>query len=189
MSARRVSSLEAADGVDLVRGPEAVEEMEEGNAGPQGGGVGDGGEIVRLLRGVGGQHGPAALAAGHDVGVVAENRQGVGGEGAGADMDDARREFAGDLVHVGDHQQEPLRGGESAGQHAALHHAVHGPGRAALGLHLDHLRHLAPDVGLTGHRPFISVFGHRGRRRYRVDGEDLAEAVGGGGNGLIPIQG
>ena len=47
------------------------------------------------------------------------------------------RQFAGDLVHVRDHQQKPLRGGERRRKRAALERAVHRPGGAALALHLD----------------------------------------------------
>ena len=88
----------------------------------------------------------AGLPAGHDVGVVAEDRQRVGGQRARRDVDDERRQLAGDLVHVGDHQQQALRGREGRGQRAGLQRAVDGAGGAAFGLHLDHLRDRAPDV-------------------------------------------
>jgi len=70
-----------------------------------------------------------------------------------------------------------------------LQRAVHGPGRAALGLQLDDLGHQPPDIRLTRDRPFIGVFGHRGGWRDRIDGEDLAETVGSSGDGLIAIKG
>ena len=57
-------------------------------------------------------------------------------------------QLAGDLVHVGDHQQQALRRREGRRQRAGLQRAVNGAGRAAFALHLDHRRDGAPDVGL-----------------------------------------
>ena len=69
----------------------------------QGGGVGHQGEVVGFLDRVGGQHGPAGAAGVHDVGMVTEYGQGVGGEGARRHVYDRRSELAGDLEHVGHH--------------------------------------------------------------------------------------
>ena len=78
----------------------------------------DEGEVVRFLhRGRRQQHHPR-LAAGHDVGVVAEDRQRVRGHGAGRDVHAERRQFAGDLVEVGDHQQQALACREGRRQRA-----------------------------------------------------------------------
>ena len=65
--------IEHFDFVDFVGGAEAVEEMQEGNAGFEGRGVRDQGEVHGLLHGVGAEHGPSSGAAEHDVGVVAKN--------------------------------------------------------------------------------------------------------------------
>ena len=67
------------------------------------------------------------LAAGHDVGVVAEDREGVGGDGAGGHVHAEGGQLARDLVHVRDHQEQALRGGEGRGQGARLERAVDGP--------------------------------------------------------------
>ena len=96
------------DLLHLVGGAEAVEEVEEGDARFEGGGLGDQGEVHDLLHELEAQHGPAGLADGHDVLVIAEDGERLGGDGAGGNVEDGRRQFAGDLVHVGDHQQQPL---------------------------------------------------------------------------------
>jgi hypothetical protein len=145
-SARRSSSSSSGDLVDLVAGAEAVEEVQERHPGAQRGGVGDEREVVGLLHRAGGEHRPAGAAGVHHVAVVAEDRQRVGGDGAGGDVDDRRRELAGDLEHVGDHQQQALRRGERRGQRALLQRAVQAPGGAGLGLHLDHVGDRAPQV-------------------------------------------
>ena len=104
----QVGVVEHGDLVHLVRRPEAVEEVHERHPGPQRGGVGDGGEVVGLLDAAGSEHRPAGRAGVHDVGVVAEDRQGVSRDGAGGDVHRARGELAGDLEHVRNHQQQAL---------------------------------------------------------------------------------
>ena len=97
---------------DLVRGAEAVEEVEERHARRERGRVGDRGEVVGLLDRARAEQREAGLAAGHDVGVVAEDRERVGGDRAGGDVHAEGRQLAGDLVHVRDHQEQALRRGE-----------------------------------------------------------------------------
>ena len=75
--------LEERDLVDLVRGAEAVEEVEERDPGPERRGVGHEGEVVRLLDRARGEHRPAGRARVHHVAVVAEDRQGVGRDRSG----------------------------------------------------------------------------------------------------------
>ena len=69
---------ELLDLADLVGGAEAVEEVQEGHARFKGRGVGDQGEVHGLLHRVGGEHGEAGGAGGHDVAVVAEDGQRLG---------------------------------------------------------------------------------------------------------------
>ena len=96
------------DLLDLVGGAEAVEEVHERHAAFDGGEVGDRSQVHDFLDGAGSQHGEAGLTASHHVGMVTEDGQGLGGEGAGRDVEHARKQFTGDLVHVGDHQQQAL---------------------------------------------------------------------------------
>ena len=143
---------------------------------------------MRLLDRVGGQHGPPGATGVHDVGVVTEYGQGMGGDGAGRHMDDRRGQLAGDLEHVGHHQQQALRGGEGGGQGAFLQRAVQGAGGAGLGLHLDHVGHLAPKVGLAGRGPVVGELAHGRRRRYRVDGDYFGKGVGDTGCSLVAVD-
>lgn len=147
----------------------------------------DGGEVVGFLHGIGGQHSEAGLAAGHDIGMIAENRKGVGSEATGGHVHTKRQQFAGDFVHIGDHEQEPLRGGEGRGQRAGLQHAMHGSGDAALALHLGDGRHRAEQIRLLAGCPLIAEFGHRRRGRNRIDGDGLAELIGDGSGGFIAV--
>src|SRR5208337_1283431 len=65
--------------VDLVRGPEAVKEMDERDPRLKGSRLGDQGEVLNFLHRVGAEHGPTRGPGGHDVALVAEDRQAVGG--------------------------------------------------------------------------------------------------------------
>ena len=150
--ADHVAHVVVRQGVNLLHlmgSAEPIEVVQEGDPRFEGRGLGDQGEIHNLLDVVGAQEGPAGGAAGHDVGVVAENRQGLGSDGACRDVEDRRGQFTSDLEHVGDHQQQPLGSGEGRGQGPGLQRPVHGPGSAAFRLHFNHLGDGPPDVLLA----------------------------------------
>jgi hypothetical protein len=176
------------DLADLVRAAEAVEEVEEGHPRLEGSGSGDEREVVRLLHRPGGREAEADLPAGHHVRVIAEDRQGVGGDGAGGHVHGEGRQLSRDLVHVRDHEQQALRRGERRGQRASLQCAVHRPGGTAFGLHLDDVGHDAPDVLLAAGRPLVGQLAHRRGRRDRVDRDHLTHAVRDRGRGLVPVH-
>ena len=73
----------------------------------------------------------------------------MGRNGAGCHVEDRAGELTGDLVHVGDHQQETLRGSEGGGKCAGLQRPVDSSRRAAFRLHLDHERDRAPEIFLS----------------------------------------
>ena len=93
------------DLLDLVRGAETVEEVDEGNTALDGGQMGHGSQVHDLLNVILAQHGKAGLTAGHDVGMIAEDVQSVAGHGTGGHVEHAGQQLAGNLVHIGDHQQ------------------------------------------------------------------------------------
>jgi hypothetical protein len=67
--------------------------------------------------------------------MIAEDGKALRRQGAGRNMEDGGGQLAGDLVHIGDHQQEALRSGERGGERARGQRAVYCTGRAAFGLH------------------------------------------------------
>lgn len=142
-------------------GPETVKEVDERDATPIAGSVGDQGEIMRLLRVVRAEEDAPGGAAGHDVLMVAEDRQSLRGQSACAHMQGERKQFARDLVEIRDHQEQSLRsregGRQGAGQEAAVNRARH----PAFALKLNHARDLPPEIGLTGGRPLVARFRHR----------------------------
>ena len=152
-------------------------------------GVRDQREVVRLLHRARRRASPSrSCAACHHVAVVAEDRQRVGGDRAGGDVDHGRRQLAGDLEHVRDHQQQALRRGEGRRQRALLQRAVQRAGGARLGLHLDDVRDLAPEVRPACGRPVVAVLAHRRGRRDRIDRDHLAHGVGDASGGLVAVQ-
>ena len=128
---------DGVDGVDLVGDSPAIEEVEEGDGGVDGGDVGDQGEIVGLLDGVGGEEGPAGGTGGHDIGVLAEQGEGLLGDDTGGDVEDTGKQTTGDTVHVGEHEHETLGGGEGGAEEAADEGAVEGTGSATLRLGME----------------------------------------------------
>ncbi len=111
---------EQLDRVQLVRRPEPVEEVHERHPRLERRGLRDQRQVVGLLHRGRGEQREAGLANGHHVRVVAEDRQPLRRERAGGHVQHRRRQLAGDLVHVGDHQQQPLRSGERRRQRATL---------------------------------------------------------------------
>ena len=187
--ARRSSSVELLDLRHLVRGAEAVEEVQERHARLERGGLGDQREVHRLpapsWRRACAK--PVARAAITSLWSPKIERACVG-ERARGDVEDRGGQLARDLVHVRDHQQQALRGGEGGRERAALQRAVDRAGRAALALHLDHRGHGAPEVRAAFGRPLVGPLAHGGGRRDRVDGDDFAQLVRDAGGRLVAVD-
>src|SRR5512135_1094521 len=83
---------------DLMGSAEAVEKVDERYAGFERGRLRNGREVMRLLHRSRGNQAESGLADGHDVLVIAENRQGLGGNGPRRHMEHCAGELAGDLV-------------------------------------------------------------------------------------------
>ena len=163
---------------DLVGGAEAVEEVEEGHPAADGRQMGHGAKVHDLLGIVGAQHGVARGPAGHDVGVVPEDGQGVGGQSPGGDVGDPGEQTAGDLIHIGDHQQQTLGGGEGGGQGPGGEGAVDRAGGAALRLHHRDLDGLAEHILPALRRPLVRQLRHDRGRGDGVNGRDFGEGIG-----------
>ena len=110
--------VDLLDLLDLMGGTEAVEEVYEGKACLDGGKMSYKCKIHNFLYGSGSEHCKTGLAACHNVAVVSEDGEGVSGERASGNVEDTGKQFAGDLIHIGDHQKKTLRSGESGGESA-----------------------------------------------------------------------
>jgi hypothetical protein len=185
---REIGVGQLLDAADFVRRAEAVEEVQERHARTQRRRVADRRHVVRLLRVAGGEQRPPRLAAGHDVRMVAEDRERMGRQRARGDVDAARREFARDLVEVRDHQQQALRRRKGRREGPRREGAVEDARRPPFRLHLDDVGDPAPDVRLLRGRPLVRQLGHRGGRGDRIDRDRFAEPVGHGGGGFVPVD-
>ncbi len=164
--------------LNFVGGAEAIEEVQEGNATLNGGQMRHGGEVHDLLHVGLGQHGKAGLTAGVHILMVAEDRQGVGGQSTGGNMEHGGQQLTGELVHIGDHQQQTLRGGVGGGQGAGVQRAVNGTGGTGLGLHFHYADEVAEDILATLGGPAVNIVGHGAGGGDGVDGGKLGVGVG-----------
>ena len=98
------------DLLHLVGGAEAVEEVQHGYASLDSRHVSNGAQVHDLLRIGGRHHRVAGGTACHNVGVVAENAQGVGCHSSRGDVDDIWELLGCNFEHIWDHEQKPLRG-------------------------------------------------------------------------------
>ena len=165
------------DLLDLVAGAEAVEEVDEGDLALQSGQMGHGRQVHDLLHVALAQHGKAGLAAGHDVRVITEDVQRLGGHGTGGDGEHGGQLLGCDLVHIGDHQQQTLRGGVGGGQRTCAQRAVNCTGGTGFRLHLHHLDLRAEDVLQAVGGPLVHEVRHGGRRGDGIDGCNLRERI------------
>ncbi len=162
----------------LMRGAETIKEMEHGQSAVNGGKMSDSSEVHNLLDGVGAKHCKTGLTAGHNVAVVAENAQRMACKSAGRNMEHSRSLLAGELIHVGDHQKQTLRSGESAGIGTSGNGAVNSAGGTCLGLHLDDLYFLAKEVLSVIGYPLVHTLRHGRRRSDGINSRYLGECIG-----------
>ena len=93
--------------------------------------------------------------------MVTEDAQCVNAECPRRDVEYAGEHFACDLIHIGDHQQQALRGSISGGQSSRLERAMNCAGGTAFRLHFNHLYWLTKEVFLSIGSPFIHILCHR----------------------------
>ena len=173
----QVGVIPLLDLLVLMRGTEAVEEVQEGNLALDGCQMGDRGQIHDFLHAALDQHCKTGLAACHDVAVITEDVQRLGSNGTCGNIEHAGQLLSSDLVHIGDHQQQALRSGEGGGDSTCTQRAVHSAGSACLRLHLDDLDLVAEDVLLALSGPLVHRVSHRRRGGNGVDGSHVRVGI------------
>ena len=99
MCSNFVVRQQAADGVigqrhdfiNFVRGAETIKEVNKRHAAFERGDMRNERKVLRFLHACGAQHSAAGLAYGHDVRVIAKDRQRVGRHGSRGDVQNKRR--------------------------------------------------------------------------------------------------
>ena len=166
------------DLLDFVGGTETVKEVDEGNAALQGSQMSNSGQIHNFLRVGFAQHCKTGLATCHNVGMVTEDVQCMGCNGTSGNMEYARQQFACDLVHIRDHQEQALRCSVGGGQSTSSQRTVYGTGCASLGFHFNNLNGCAKDVFSAGSCPLVNVIGHRAGRGNRINTSYFGKRIG-----------
>ena len=103
-------------------------------------------------------------------------------------MENAGKQFTGDFVHVGDHEQQTLGSRVGGGEGTGGKHAVHSASGAGFGLHFAHIHDLAEQVfGALGSQ-LIHDFAHDGRGGDGVNGCRFRQSVGNVRGGVVAVH-
>ncbi len=112
------------DFLKLMGSAEAVEEVQKWHAPLDRGQVGHRRKVHDFLGVCLGNHGKSGLAAGHHIGMVSKNAQGMACEGTRRYVKHSRQQLTRDFIHIRHHEQKALgcriRGGEGARVQAAV---------------------------------------------------------------------
>ncbi len=149
--------------------------------------MGNPGQVHLFLHRSGGQHGKTGLPCSIDVAVVPEDTQGMACQGPGTHVKHRGQQLTGNLIHIGDHKQQPLRGRIGGGQGSRLQGAVDGSRRSPLTLHLRQPHRPPEHVFSSVGRPLVHIFGHRRRWRNGINAGHLTEHVTDMRSGIITI--
>ena len=144
----------------LVRGAEAVEEVDEGNTSLESSKVSNGAEVHHFLHAAFCQHGKASLTASHHIAVVTKDTQRVSCKCTGRNMEDAGQQLACNLVHIGNHEQEALAGSEGACEGTSLQRTMNGTSCTAFALHFLNHYCVAEEVLTTLSGPLVNMLRH-----------------------------
>ena len=110
-------------------------------------------------------------------------------DGSRRNVESCRGEFAGNLVHVRDHEQQALRGRECSRERAGLKRAMNRSGSAAFALHFHDMRDAAPDVRDRLGRPLIRPLSHRRGGSDGIDRDHFVDAISNVCDRLIGVHG
>ena len=145
----------------LVRGAETVEEVDERHASLECSKMSNSAEVHHFLNATFCQHGKACLTASHHIAVVTKDTQRVSCKCTGRNMEDAGQQFACNLVHIGNHEQEALAGSEGACEGTSLQRTMNGTSSTAFALHFLNHYCVAEEVLTTLSGPLVNMLRHR----------------------------
>jgi len=177
-----------SDLLDLVGSTETVEEVDEGNAALNGSQVCNSTQIHNFLDIGLAEHCKAGLTAGVDVGVVTEDVQRLSSNSTCGDMEHAGQQLAGDLVHIGDHQQQTLGSSVGGSQSTSGQRAVNSTCSTCFRLHLNDLDTVAKDVLPAGSRPLINVVSHGAGRSDGINASYFGKRIADVGGSSIAVH-
>ena len=169
--------IEHVDLLDFVAGAEPVKEMHKWNGALDGAQMRHRAEIHTLLHACGSQLGKARLAAGHGIGMVAEDGNRVRADGSGSHVHDTGEHGTRNAVHRRDHQHQALGSCVGGSERARLQSAVHGTAGTCLALQLYELNRLAEQILFAVSGPAVNMVGHRAGRRNGIDRSNFGKRI------------
>ena len=174
---------------DLVRGAEAVEEVQEGNPALERGRLRDQGEVHRLLDAGRTEHGKAGACGRSITSLWSPKMDSACVASVRAVMWKTVGVSSPAILNMlGILSSKPWDGGEGAGQRAGLERAVHRAGRAAFALHLHHRGDGAPEVLDPFGGPLVAPLAHVGGGGDGIDAHHFVAAVGHVGHRFIAVN-
>ena len=186
---RKILIVHHFDFLDFMRRAESIKEINERNAAFNSDKMRYGRKIHNFLNACFRQHCAACLPRSHNILMIAKNIQGVRSQSTGADMEHARKQFAGHLVKIRNHQQEALRCRVRRGEGSCLQRTMYSSCSTCFRFHLDHANLLAEEVFLSMCRHLIHMLSHRRRRRNRINSRDIRKSIGDIGGSGIAVHG
>ncbi len=104
-------------------------------------------------------------------------------------MDNAGEKLAGDLVHIGDHQEQTLRSRVGSSKRACGKGAVNSTGSACLGLHFSYFYRLTEQVVLLFRGPLVGDLSHYRGRGDRVDSSNVGKGIRDPRRSVVAVHG
>ena len=163
--------------LNLMGGSKAVEEMHKRNAALDSGKVCYRRKVHCVLNRRRRYKRKTSLPSGHNVLMIAKDRERAGGYSPCRNMEYGRQQLTCHLIHVWYHQQQSLGSGESGCQCSALQGAVYRTGRTAFTLELHDLNRLTKQVLFALSGPHVYGLRHGRRRGNRIYCGDLTERI------------
>jgi len=185
----QVVVIQHLDLLYLMGGTEAVEEMLHGDAAADGAEMGHCTHIHAFLHAGGRQLCPACLTAGHDIGLIAKNRNAQSCNASGRHMHYAGQLHTCYTVHWRYHQHQALRRRVGAGERTGFQRTLHCAAGAGLCLHLHQLRRLTEQVLFTVGGPLVHMVRHGAGRSYGVDRRNLGKRIRYIRGGFVAVHG
>ena len=121
--------------------------------------------------------------------MVAEDAKSVRSQCTSRHVEYARQQLAGNLIHIGNHQQQALRSSVSCCQGTGLKRTVNSTGGSTFRLHFLHQNGFTEDVFTSCGSPFINILSHCRRRSDRINGRNFRKHVAHVSGSLITITG
>ena len=163
--------------LNLMAGAEPIKEMHKRDRPFDGAEMCHRAEVHAFLHTGGGQLRKTGLPACHSVGMVTEDRDGMGCKGSCRNMHDARQHRPCNTVHGGNHQHQALGSRVGGGERSCLQRTVHGTASAGFTLQLHQLNRLAEQILFAVGSPTVHMVGHGARGRYGIDCGNFGKGI------------